>query len=217
MSPNQAAARPHWSTLPAFNPANLRRPGLTNPRPWQPLSDEELRALWPYFVHKGSGRPIFDIRARLDAIFWVACHDGPWKNLPPEMGPWDTAHRQFRRWVHKGTWAELLKAVALKTCPPVLRRLTHWLCRAWRRATRIVGTYAIRLARRLGLLSALKGPHWMLPDPDLSDTLLPIVQQRVMEWLAARKFHDTSVLKAARSFHFLVGGRRYVPACLAPP
>jgi hypothetical protein len=110
-----------------------------------------------------------------------------------------------------------LKAVALKTCPPALRRLTHWLCRAWRRATRIVGLYAIRLARRLGLLSALKGPHWMLPDPDLSDSLLPVVRQRVADWLAAGKWHDTTVLKAARSFHFLVGGRRYVPARLAPP
>jgi len=53
-----------------------RPPGrYSTPRPWQPLSDDELVALWPFFVHKGSGRPIFDIRARLDAIFWVACHN----------------------------------------------------------------------------------------------------------------------------------------------
>jgi transposase len=194
----------------------LARRGLTPPRPWAPLTDDQLRALWPYVVHRGAGRPIFDIRARLDAIFWVACHNGPWRDLPPQLGPHDTAHRQFRRWVHKGVWTQLLKDVATST-DPALRSLTHWVCRAWRRATRILGVEAIRLARRLGLLSALKGPPWMLPDPDLSERLWPLIRAKVTAFIGTGRLPEKSVLQAARSYHIIVGGRAWVPSWLAPP
>ncbi|AWV24592.1 Hypothetical protein RADP37_02999b [Roseomonas mucosa] len=43
--------------------------------------------------------------------------------------------------------------------------------RAARRAYRILGMGLILLARRLNLRSALPGPPWLLPDPDLSETL----------------------------------------------
>jgi hypothetical protein len=42
--------------------------------------------------------------------------------------------------------------------------------RAFRRATRIIGGMkALLLARRLGFLSALRGPPPLMPDPDLSE------------------------------------------------
>jgi transposase len=192
------------------------RPHLTKPLPWRPLRDDELEALKPYFVHRGAGRPMHDIRARLDAIFWAVTHNGRWRDLPPAMGPWDTAHRQFRRWVHKGVWTQLLKDVAATT-DPVLKRLEHWLCRAFRRGLRLLGLAGIRLARRLGLHSALHGPIWMVPDPDLSEALLPLVLKRLKQSIGPNGLPDLAVLRAAQSFHRVVGGRAYIPRRLAPP
>ena len=60
---------------------------LTPPRPWQPLSDDEWLALLPYVLRRsGPGRPIPELRARMDAIFHV-CHARlPWHALPPAFG-----------------------------------------------------------------------------------------------------------------------------------
>ncbi len=189
--------------------------GLTPPRPWAFLTDAELNLLKPYFTHGGAGRPMHDLRARLDAIFWAVTHNGPWRDLPAEMGPWDTASRQFRRWAHKGVWTHLLKAASRRASP--LHPLLHWLCRAFRRAWRILGLEGIRLARRLGLHSALRGPLWMLPDPDLSDQLLPTILARVRACIGRPARVILPILRAARSFHFVVGGRPWVPRALAPP
>jgi transposase len=192
------------------------QPRYTPSRPWAPLSQAELTALAPFFAQKGAGRPIFDIRARLDAIFWAVTPNGYWKDLPPHMGPADTAHRQFRRWVHKGVWTRLLQAVATSK-DPVLLGLKHWLCRAFRRALRILGTAGYRLARRLGLTSALPGPPWMCPDPDLSDTLQPAICAALRESLDRRGLPSRDAIQAAIAFHKLVGGARYIPKYLAPP
>jgi transposase len=194
-----------------------RPPHLTPPLPWRPLTDEELATLAPYFTHRGVGRPMHDLRGRLNAIFWAVTHNGFWRDLPPAMGPWDSAHRQFRRWAHKGVWTQLLKDVAAPGAPRVLRRLEHWLCRAFRRSLRILGLAGIRLARRLGLHSALNGPIWMVPDPDLSDALLPWVLKRIKQSIGPNGLPDLAVLRAAKSFHRLVGGRACIPRRLAPP
>src|SRR3712207_3489939 len=65
----------------------------------------------------------------------------------------------------------LLEALADDHRPgiAVLRRLESWICRAYRRAWRLLGVQGMGLARRLGFLSALRGPSWLLPDPDLSE------------------------------------------------
>ena len=189
----------------------------SQPRRWAPLSDEEVGFLIPYFARRGAGRPLHDIRGRLDAIFWAVTHDGPWKDLPPEMGPWDTASRQFRRWAHRGVWSRLLAEVASPRCHPVLRRLEHWLCRAFRRAIRILKMPGIRLARRLGLESALPGPPHMLPDPDLSKALLPIIAQAMARCRKPNGFPDLTIIRGVKSFHTLCGGRRSIPRHLAPP
>ena len=197
-----------------FSPC--RSPYLTSPRPWQPLSDDELRVLWPYFAHQGSGRPICDIRGRLDAIFYAVTHDGYWHELPASMGPWATAHRQVLRWAHKGVWTQLLKDVAT-TSNPVLARLKHWICRAFRRAWRIVGLEGIRLARRLGLHSALRGWIWLMPDPDLSDKLWRPVLNALLASRNRRGIPSAEAITAAKLFHRVVAGAKTIPKWLAPP
>ena len=190
---------------------------ITPPRPWRPLEDAEMAVLAPYFAHPGGGRPLHDLRGRLNAIFWVACHRGRWADLPAELGPWDTAHRQFRRWVHRGIWSRLLVAVAARRAPAALKRLEHWLCRAFRRALRILGMAGIRLVRRLRLASALKGPYWMYPDPNLSEALLPLVMRRMEGCIGPDGWPDLALIDAVKSFHTLCGGRRWIPSCLALP
>jgi transposase len=143
------------------------------PRLWQPMTDDEWLALLPYVLRRsGPGRPIPELRARIDAIFHIGSARQPWHRLPAAFGKPDTVARYYRRLTHAGLWQKLLCALA--TTPPdhPLRRLEPWIVRAARRAYRIVGLALIVLVRRLGLHSALPAPPWLLPDPDLSETIL---------------------------------------------
>jgi len=139
---------------------------LTPTRYWAPLNDLEWAVLLPYVFHR-TGPRVKDLRQRLDAMFWMACQPATtaWAALPAVFGKPDTVSRQFRRWAHAGTWMSLLQEVGLV-------RLASWICRAFRRATRIQGLRGILLARRLGLMSALRGPPHLVADPELSEHLL---------------------------------------------
>jgi len=203
----------------------LSRPGYPShyatTRPWDHLTPSEFAVLRPFFEarpgQRGPGRPIFDLRARLDAIFWVACHNGPWRNLPPEMGPADTASRQFRRWAHAGVWTRLLEAMAHPDCPLMLRRMHHWVCRCYRRALRILKLPGLVLAQRLGQLSALPGPWWLLPKPDLSKKWLPVMLHLFIRALEEPKKRLRTTLRELKWMHRFIGGRVSIPKHLAPP
>ena len=195
-------------------PQNQR---YSTPRPWDHLTASELNVLRPFFERQGPGRPIHDLRARLDAIFWVACHPGPWRNLPEAMGSADTAHRQFRRWTHAGVWTRLLQAMADPNCPLMLRRMEHWVCRAYRRALRLLKLRGLVIAQRSGLLSALPAPWWMLPKPDLSEAWRPTM----LRILNRIKSNPTQAaipwLRTLKWMHGFLGGASRLPSHLAPP
>ena len=190
----------------------------TPPRRWQPLTDAEWDALLPFVLVRGRpGRPLRDARARMDAIFWVAAAGCPWRALPPRFGKPDTVSRHFRRLAEAGLWERLLRALALPDAPPALLAIEHWVCAACRRATRLRGLRIIVLARRLGFLSALRAPSWLLPDPDLSE----LVHRRLNPVLERLR---TGALRLAppgflRTCGYLLGaaaGKRRVPRCLQP-
>ena len=174
----------------------------------------------------GPGRPVRDPRGRLDAIFWMAAHLpgpgwslAPWRTLPPRFGKADTVARQFRRWAQAGLWTRLLQALADPDRPgiAVLRRLESWICRSFRRAWRVLGVQGVALARRLGFLSALKGPPWMLPDADLSERvhrwILPIAKDAAERGLRAV---PRGFFREARRWLTLAGGRARIPRFLQP-
>lgn len=48
----------------------------------------------------------------LDAILWLDRTASPWRDLPPELGNWRTAHCRFRRWKLAGVWEALFKALS---------------------------------------------------------------------------------------------------------
>ena len=180
----------------------------------------------PFRERRPAGRPIRDPRTRLDAIFWLAAHTlpgrapPPWAALPPEFGKPDTVSRQFRRWAKAGLWTKLLQALADPDHPGILilRRLESWICRAYRRAWRLLGVQGMALARRLGFLSALRGPSWLLPDPDLSEQVFSKLRAAM---LRARE-HGLRVLPSGflrcyKKLLAIAAGRRSIPRALAPP
>jgi len=197
----------------------LLHPGshYTQPRPWQPLSDSEWSALLPYVLRRSaSGRPIAELRTRIDAIFWIARSGKPWRELPEHFGKPDTVSRYFRRLTHNGLWQRLLEALAEASLEHPLSALAHWICRACRRATRILGLKIIILARRLGFLSALKGPHWMVANPDLSESILKFPLHLAFTPEMYRRRGPNPVIAALKHLHSLCGGRQRIPKSLEP-
>ncbi|WP_240314197.1 IS5 family transposase [Acidiphilium sp. JA12-A1] len=77
------------------------------------MSDEEWAFFRPFLAEPGAagGRPAADHRRVLDAIFWIARTGAPWRDLPTELGRWNSVHRQFRRWTVSGIWDVMLEAL----------------------------------------------------------------------------------------------------------
>ncbi|WP_328702596.1 transposase [Belnapia mucosa] len=200
--------------------------GLTPPRPWAPMTDNEWAALEPVLAGMGCGlhdrgRPLdCTPRERLDAIFrWATTkHRGgraPWRMLPEEFGKPDTVSRSYRRWARQGLWARLLVELALKR--EALASLAHRLCCAFRRAIRIMGSLrSIVLARRLKLFSALPAPSQVLPDPDLSEIYRPIHLAFADSMLKRLWFPPARLFRLLRSMHRIAGGRARIPRWMEP-
>ncbi|MBB5692907.1 transposase [Muricoccus pecuniae] len=147
-------------------------PRLTPPAPWSPLTDLQFHALLPYLLPRSlAGRKIADLRARMDAILHLTATTAPWREAPAADGTPATVARYYRRLTHNGLWERLLVALAEAAPGHPLRQIEHLIVRACRRAHRMRGIGLLVLIRRLGLRSALNGPPWLLPDPDLSETL----------------------------------------------
>ncbi|MFC8867995.1 IS5 family transposase [Streptomyces sp. NPDC057148] len=57
------------------------------------------------------GRRWADHRRTLEAIAWKYRTCSPWRDLPDELGSFQTAHKRLIRWAVDGTWARILAAV----------------------------------------------------------------------------------------------------------
>ena len=94
--------------------------------------------------------------------------------------------------------------------------LEHLIVRACRRATRIRGLRIIALARRLGFLSALRGPSWLLPDPDLSETVHRTIDKLLARLRAASGSVHRTEFATCRRLLRMAQGRARIPRCLEP-
>jgi transposase len=176
-----------------------------------PLTPTQFHALLPYILPRSpAGRQIGDLRARLNAIFHLACTIDPWRALPPEHGKPDTVSRYFRRLTHAGLWERLLTAIKENNPKHPLSEIAPLIFRACRRAIRLRGLKFIVLIRRLGFLHALNGPPSKLPNPDLSEKLkamrLPAIPAGRQQIDAYRAY-----LKALKHLHRMAGGIRHIP------
>ncbi|MFE9417054.1 IS5 family transposase [Streptomyces griseofuscus] len=57
------------------------------------------------------GRRWADHRRTLEAIAWKYRTNSPWRDLPDELGSFQTAHKRLIRWAVDGTWDRILAAV----------------------------------------------------------------------------------------------------------
>jgi transposase len=57
------------------------------------------------------GRRWADHRRTLEAIAWKYRTNSPWRDLPDELGAFQTAHKRLIRWAVDGTWEAILGAV----------------------------------------------------------------------------------------------------------
>ena len=78
------------------------------------LTDVQWARIEPLVLGKKGdrGRTATDNRLFLDAILWLARTASPWRDLPPELGNWQTAHCRFRRWTLSGVWESLFKTLS---------------------------------------------------------------------------------------------------------
>ena len=53
-----------------------------------------------------------DNRLFVDAVLWIVRTGAPWRDLPPELGNWNSTWRRFDRWAERGVWGRLFAALA---------------------------------------------------------------------------------------------------------
>jgi transposase len=136
-----------------------------------------------------------DPRSRLNAMLPIVVTGQPWRALPAEYGQPGTVTRHLGRPAHAGLCSRLLEALAAPHLPPALRAPEHRLCRAARRAMRLLGMAGLDLAQRLGLLTPLP----MLPVRDMPRTLPNRSLSETLSCTADRSLSETLPRTAARS------------------
>ncbi|MFE0872739.1 IS5 family transposase [Streptomyces rochei] len=70
---------------------------------------ERIESLMP--ADPARGRRWADHRRTLEAIAWKYRTNSPWRDLPVELGSFQTAHKRLIRWAVDGTWEKIFAAV----------------------------------------------------------------------------------------------------------
>lgn len=75
------------------------------------LSDAEWEAVKELACYKpprGTEPAAETIRPYLDAICWILYTGAPWRDLPPDFGPWQSVYSRFRAYIKHGILDEIL-------------------------------------------------------------------------------------------------------------
>jgi transposase len=78
------------------------------------LTDAQWAKMQPHCKGKVTdpGRTGGDGRLFLEAVLWIARTGGPWRDLPPEFGRWNTVFKRFRDWVKADVFKRIFDAVS---------------------------------------------------------------------------------------------------------
>ena len=66
----------------------------------------KLEKLLP--LREKGGRPPQNDRLFIEAVCWVIRTGAPWRDMPPEYGPWKTAYNRYNRWCKNGEFDRIL-------------------------------------------------------------------------------------------------------------
>ena len=74
------------------------------------LTDAQWERLAPLLppARPTRGRPNHDHRRVVNGMLWRLATGVPWRDLPPQYGPWQTVYSRFRRWQQAGVWERAL-------------------------------------------------------------------------------------------------------------
>lgn len=75
---------------------------------------DSIRSEFPPDDEFTGGRPRRHAREVLDGVLWILHTGSPWRDLPPEFGSWQTAHRYFTQWSRDGTIERILRRLQVR-------------------------------------------------------------------------------------------------------
>ena len=78
------------------------------------LTDESWAKIAAELARRKSRRgttPDLSDRDFVEAVLHLARTGEPWRDLPKRFGQWQALYRRFRRWLARGFWRGLLRAV----------------------------------------------------------------------------------------------------------
>ncbi|WP_267882487.1 transposase [Streptomyces mutomycini] len=91
------------------------------------LPDDQWAVLEPLLLVSVLGRPSLGRRRLIDGIRRRVRTGTPWRDLPPEYGPWQTVYGLFRRWQRDGVWSAVLTGLLISPTRSVTARWTIWI------------------------------------------------------------------------------------------
>lgn len=74
------------------------------------LTDDQWALIEPHLPIAAVG-PVPDLRKHFNAVMWRFRTGTPWRDLPTEFGPWQSAYDRFRIWARQGVFQNLMHAV----------------------------------------------------------------------------------------------------------
>ena len=78
------------------------------------LTDAQWAKMEPHCLSKPSdpGRSGRNNRLFLEAVLWIVHTGSPWRDLPIQLGNWNTVFKRYRAWVKADVFQRLFDAVS---------------------------------------------------------------------------------------------------------
>ncbi|WP_240676843.1 IS5 family transposase [Streptomyces sp. B27] len=129
------------------------------------LSDDQWAVLEPLLPVAGVGRPARSRRRLVDGIRWRVRTGAPWRDVPPEYGPWQTIYGLFRHWQRQGVWQQILAGLQARADAAGMIvwevNVDSTICRAHQHAAGARRDGAVRRSRRAASTTSPRTTGWV--------------------------------------------------------